>query len=1058
MATKFSQSVNIIRDESKSLDYVSTPNAEKVALQIADEFKKGIHSFTLIGSYGTGKSSFLWAFEKSLKNEADFLPANTGLDPSKTNFLKIVGAYQSITEHFREVLGLKKEDPANRNILDTLNQEYEKTSSLVLYIDEFGKFLEYAAKNNPDKELYFLQQLAELVNDQSKDILFLTTLHQNFEAYGNKLKDQERLEWKKIKGRFKEITFNEPVEQLLWLAAKKLASGKTPKSFSGSFYSDLAAKHNIKDFSEEFRSVIENEIYPLDVISGMVLTLALQRYGQNERSLFGFLELEAAESQRMALPAVFDYLFKNFYSSLQSNTNPHYGSWRMMERGIERAEFELDDPATAIDLIKATGLLQVFVPTAKIDEKFLKGYFKESLSAKKIIQAIDQLSKRKIIVYTRYNQSFKLIEGTDLDFDQAILKAGEAVDEIRNLVPLLEEYFEFPVMQAKEVSYKTGTPRLFDFQITEKPLVNYTPEGPFDGAVNLIFSESLKEVEIESASTEQEEPIVYGFFKNTSEIKDSLFELLKTRKVLAENSDDIVARRELEVIIKSRQSLLQHQVMDAMYSGKVSWIYNGKKRNEVKSSRSFNKLLSEVCEEAYSKSPRFINELVNKDKISSSIHTARKNYFKQIVNHWREKDLGFEEDKFPPEKTIYFTLLKENGMHFKAKSGFELQAPNDKNGFNHLWNASDEFLKSTVDQKMSITKLAELLSTRPYKIKQGLIDFWIPTFLFVKRAEFALYNKDRFVPHLNDAVLYMMTRNPQDYSIKAFQIQGIRLTVFNKYRELLEQAEKPKLSNGAFIESIRPFLVFYKELTEYSKNTNRLDSTTIELRKAITNASDPEKTFFEDFPAALGMSIEQMDDNEKLVQEFFTKVNDSIDELKDAYSNLVERIDLYLRNEIIGTTKVFPGYKKELQKRFKNVKEHRLLPKQKVFLQRLQSTLDDRDSWIASIAHAVLGKPLDRIKDEEEELLKDQLSRMIQELQNLSSIHHSQKADDEEFVKLDITTTSEGLTENNIRIPKGKKKEIDSLVEELRGKLDNNKQLKLAVLARLLKDELHGKG
>ncbi|MDZ7848406.1 MAG: hypothetical protein U5L96_17555 [Owenweeksia sp.] len=75
-------------------------------------------------------------------------------------------------------------------------------------------------------------------------------------------------------------------------------------------------------------------------------------------------------------------------------------------------------------------------------------------------------------------------------------------------------------------------------------------------------------------------------------------------------------------------------------------------------------------------------------------------------------------------------------------------------------------------------------------------------------------------------------------------------------------------------------------------------------------------------------------------------------------------------------------------------------------------------------------------------------------MENFNSIHQAQKHDDEEVIKLDITT-SLGLRENNIRIPQKKKKEIESLVIELKGKLSKNKQLRLAVLAQLLNEELN---
>ena len=88
---------------------------------------------------------------------------------------------------------------------------------LILVIDEFGKFLEYASQHSPEKELYFIQQLSEFANNPDHNIILLTTVHQNFDAYAFALSNAQKQEWTKVKGRFREITFNEPVEQLLFL-------------------------------------------------------------------------------------------------------------------------------------------------------------------------------------------------------------------------------------------------------------------------------------------------------------------------------------------------------------------------------------------------------------------------------------------------------------------------------------------------------------------------------------------------------------------------------------------------------------------------------------------------------------------------------------------------------------------------------------------------------------------------------------------------------------------------------------------------------------------------
>ena len=70
MAGKFSPYVNIIRDSGRLLDYVITPNAQRIVEQMGRDYRNGFHSFTIIGSYGTGKSSFLMALERSIKGES----------------------------------------------------------------------------------------------------------------------------------------------------------------------------------------------------------------------------------------------------------------------------------------------------------------------------------------------------------------------------------------------------------------------------------------------------------------------------------------------------------------------------------------------------------------------------------------------------------------------------------------------------------------------------------------------------------------------------------------------------------------------------------------------------------------------------------------------------------------------------------------------------------------------------------------------------------------------------------------------------------------------------
>ena len=63
----FSLSANIKNGFAEGMQYLVTPNAQNAIHNIVNDYRTGIHSFTIIGSYGTGKSSFLLALEADLK-------------------------------------------------------------------------------------------------------------------------------------------------------------------------------------------------------------------------------------------------------------------------------------------------------------------------------------------------------------------------------------------------------------------------------------------------------------------------------------------------------------------------------------------------------------------------------------------------------------------------------------------------------------------------------------------------------------------------------------------------------------------------------------------------------------------------------------------------------------------------------------------------------------------------------------------------------------------------------------------------------------------------------
>jgi hypothetical protein len=1073
---KYSPSVNILRDKGAAFDYTQTRNASQAANTILNNYRSGVRSFVLIGAYGTGKSSFLLALSQSLSKRNSHFPElkkQFGSLP-EFEFLDVVGEYGSLESYFNKILGNKKSFTSDLLIEELENkrkQVAKKKKGLAIVVDEFGKFLEFAAKNNPESELYFIQQLAEWANNPENDTLFISTLHQDFSAYSLHLTRAQRLEWDKVKGRLKELPFNEPVEQLLLLAANRLDKkfSTLPKNKAFDKLYQIIEQAKVFPFRNYFDKVLAQKLYPFDILSGAILTLALQKYGQNERSLFSFIDsnddlaigaFEQLNKPYYSIPTIYDYLLNNYHSYILSKYNTHYSQWASIRRAIEKVDGlfgNATDQSSAEGLLKLIGLLSIFSSaTAKLEPSFYDSYARYALGIQNADELLATLEKRKIIRYVKHGVKYILAEGTDLDIELAIDDAGRIVEKVTNVVQHLSQLFEFPFVSAKSNVYKTGTPRYFQFKLTEAP-IQAVPEGEIDGFVNLVFAEGEEaRVEVIECSRNCKEAILYGYYKNTSEIKILLYEIQKIAKVKEINAEDKVAVKELTSIQEHYIRLLNHQVLENIYfgNGSIDWYYMGLPV-EIPNRSRFIQRLSIICKQVYYATPHFKNEMVNRTKVSSQISFARRKFFDRLINNIDEKSFGFKDNEFPPEKSIYLSLLSKTGIHTVRANVGKLSPPTDES-YQDLWKAGEDFISSTRLKERKLTELIEIFSARPFKLKEGFIDFWLPTFLLAKSHEFALYESQVYVPDLNTDILELITKRPSLFTIKAFDVAGVKFELFNKYRQFLNQGTSNKITNQSFIDTIKPFLVFYRDLPEFSKKTQRWVSYQAQsIRAAISTAKDPEKAFFEDLPIALGFNTQDFTENPKLIPEFIGKLKAAIKELQSCHDKLTDHFENYFILEVLGIESSFPDYKKSIQLRFQGLKTHLLLPSQKTFTARLFSELEDRRAWLSAISQSLIGKSLNNIQDGEVDVLYQKLKDVILELDNLCEIGTlNDLSDSEDVVKLELTSVKQGMVRQVIRFPKSKQAEFNKRISAIKSELGTNKSENLVILTKVLQELL----
>ena len=565
--------------------------------------------------------------------------------------------------------------------------------------------------------------------------------------------------------------------------------------------------------------------------------------------------------------------------------------------------------------------------------------------------------------------------------------------------------------------------------------------------------------EICELSEKSENAIIFVCFRNTDELVSHLYLIEKYKyilsKVLVDKSDK-VAINEINNLMEYEKVVLNKSISDSLfaYNGDVTWIFTGEER-DVCSLRDFNQLLSVVCDEIYSQTPVMNNELFNKHKLSGSISSAKGKYLAALLNQSNEQDLGFPGDKFPPEKTIYYSLLKSTGLHV---NGEFTDVPSNE-GIMPLWDACEEFLKSTTFKPRKISELIKKLSAKPYKLKLGFLDFWIPTYLYIKKQDFSLYGTNgAYIPNINMEFFELLQKHPGEYLVKAFDVTGVKVQIFNQYRKFLNVEAMGSIKSDDFIETIKPFFFFYnKRLNDYAKHTRKFNhEQTVRFRDTLARAKDPEKTFFEDLPEALGYDKEALQNPDK-VQEFCYVINRAVKELRSCYSDMIDRVEGRLLETLGIESYDYSEYVVEIRKRLAHVKEYLLTDRLKEFYQHVMAEFDNRNEWYQSICYTALEQPLERLRDEQEEKLIDSLIMLFHECEKYSDISKVAGDESDEIYSLDLVSTKgSNIHSQTFRLPESEMQKAEELEKSIDKLLEGsgNDNVSICTLLKILNKKL----
>jgi len=935
---QFGQSVQIARHYRRSVridadigrddaldGYVLTDTAREALSIMARQINGSTdRAFTWTGPYGGGKSSLAVVLASALSADsvvrqraADIVGSNVpgfaeAFPVSSKGWLvlPVVGKRGSISAEVAKALdkelALSKPHKATQVTKDLVTlAEAGRFDGVMVLVDEMGKFLEAAAAGGED--IHFFQDLAEKAGRCRGRLIIVGLLHQSFRQYASRLGIEAREEWAKIQGRYGDISFVATGDEVVQLIGNAIETDIPHPQSVESARTVAAAIASRRPSVGQSMAELLDKCWPLHPITAALLGPASRRqFGQNERSVFGFLSslesygfqdfLQSWNGQDVyRADQYWDYLRANLEQAILASPDGH--RWAQAVEAVERAEAKgADDLELA--LAKVLALIDIFRGTSGLlaTNEVLRAAI-AATSEQHVTVALEKLSQWRVAVYRKHIASWTVFEGSDFDIEQAVAKARASFVGV-DTATLTSMANLHPVV-AKRHYHETGTFRwmgvsLHTLQEAERLAENYKPEKGEFGRFALVLPdrqavEQDTMARLAALQCDSSESVVFGAPPNFQLVADLGAELVSLRLVeetSPELEGDSVARREVAARLLTVKGALEESLREAV--AKARWLFEGGAINVD----SLSAAVSDMADKRFIAGPTVWSELVNRDVLSTNSVKARRDLMHRMVNHGHQKHLGI--DGFPAERGLYETVLCETALHGLVGEdtwGFKFPLPEDKAGLHTLWVSTKEAVSNTDSKGLSAAEIYERWARPPYGVKFGLMPIFLLAFALGYSEHIAVYRDGMFEPKLTDVDADELLQDPRRFSLRWIDRDSDHLLAVKSIADALRKHHFAP-SGDSPLDVSRSLVKLAFSLSSWAKRTQTVSKYAKAVRDILLRASDPNRLLLIDLPTTLGVPV----------TEVGTAIEPLLKELIDAYPNMLRRVDQAMAEALDAAT------------------------------------------------------------------------------------------------------------------------------------------------------------
>jgi hypothetical protein len=781
-----------------------------------------------------------------------------------------------------------------------------------IVIDEFSRVLESATDSGSVSRI--LQDLAEAAGRSSsgRRIHVLLVSHQTFQQLLSRLDPERSVEWQKIEGRFGIFDISNLPWEDYGLMSRALV--KQRNDFYDAICSkrpDIRAKGEHRRLSTVFDPLSYEEImntvvigcFPLHPITTFILPRASARLAQNERTVFTFLaardnsplrdlfDQDISQLDLVAPWQVFDYFSEQIRRSTDDQLREVYIKVKSAESYLPEGSVEESR------LLKTIGAFLIACsPTLLpctielISYAFGEGVFEK---------ALDGLLKQRLVYIREATQELEIIEPIDLDIEAEIQKwqqerpSGHSpLDELRRFAA---NHYVIPRRHNHQNSItRFLTPVFADIDYVQAMVSRQGADlgsHVLDGAIIYAYPEdSVETGRLADLALKIVDPRVIIAIPRTPVPVRRLIRRVQALEELRglfqqQGRMSSRVRTVLDIYVNDAQDALLAQVEAVTRpSSQVRYFSKGKEISDfVKTPQSLSEYASLVMDEVFDRSPRVVNELINKENPTSTSVRARNAVIDAVLEWPATGDLRF---KSAQERFMFITLFEVTGL---ASAEGDL-SPSESSRVGYVIDAVRACIQSS--GSIAATEIVRLMKSPPYGVRQGLMPVLLTALLREMRRQVVIRDESGSDRRLDAALVSDIVTNPSKYTLVFSDWGQPQEKLISGVARIFGQPSEHD-RGGSAIDSLmwlaERIYTWFTDLPRIARETRHISQRAMSFRRCLRLVTvNPKQVLVAQIPKAIGFAEYDQED----VAAICEAIGSIKSEIESALGDLMAQVNL----------------------------------------------------------------------------------------------------------------------------------------------------------------------